>query len=716
MTATGVFSPHWYRVAGLHPRLRAHVGISRQIHRDEIWHVIADPVSGRYHRLNAAAYAFVGRCDGNRTIQAVADALLAEAPETALTQDEIVRLLVQLNQRGLIQCEVTPDVAAIFQRSDEERRQRRRQGINPLAFRVRLGNPGPLLKRFDRWRYVLFSWQSLLLWLLLLLAGGLVAATHRDELLAAGHTWLGTPRFLLLAWLLYPPMKALHELAHGLAVRRFGGEVHHVGVSLLLLTPAPYVDASAASAMPRAGQRVVVSAAGIAAELAMTALALMVWATVQPGLVRDVALVVAIVGGTSTLLFNGNPLLRFDGYHVMCDAFDLPNLAPRSQAWWRHLVLNRLLGMAHVPSPEPGRGEGPWLFLYAPLSWLYRIVLSVAIVGWAGSLSILLGLLVGGGLAFALVGKPLIGLWRDLLRMPLSDTDRRRAQGTAVALALAVLVVLAGVPLPFATVARGIVWIPEQARIRAGADGFITAFGAPHGAAVVAGQTLLTLHDPRLDADAAALASQLEGLQSDLHGAMQRDPVKVRDIEAGIRQASIQLERVRELQGLLSVEAGVGGYLAMPRQADLEGGFAPRGALLGHILTGQPAIVRVAVEQDSAALVRSTTRSASVRFADAPGEAWPARLLRAVPAATETLPDAALADFAGGPFATDPADRDHLRTPRPVFVFDLQVDGQLRETAGGRVWVRFDHGWTPLAIQWGRQLKQVFLRHFNPST
>lgn len=716
MVDADVFNPHWYRVAGLHPRLRGHVSVSRQIYRDEIWHVIADPVSGRYHRLNIAAYAFVGRCDGNRTVQAVADALLAEAPETALTQGEIVRLLVQLNQRGLIQCEVTPDVAAIFQRSDEERRKKRRLGINPLAFRVRLGNPERLLKHFDRWHHVLFSWQSLLAWLLLLIVGGLIAAMHWDELLAAGRTWLGTPRFLLLAWLLYPPIKALHELAHALAVRRFGGQVHHVGVSLLLLTPAPYVDASAASAMPRARQRLVVSAAGIAVELALTALALLIWVIVQPGLIRDLALVVAVIGSTSTLFFNGNPLLRFDGYHVMCDAFDVPNLAPRSAAWWRHLALNRLLRISHVPSPEPGRGETPWLVGYAPISWLYRVGLSVAIVGWVGSLSTLLGLLVGAGLTFALMGKPLAGLWRYLLRMHLPDIERRRALRGAFLLTLGGVLLVTVLPLPFATVVRGIVWVPEQARIRAGTDGFIAAFGAPHGAVVESGQTVLSLRDPRLDADAASLSSQLEALQADLHAAMQRDPSRLRDIESGIQRVGVELERVRELQGYLSVAAGVGGRLAMPRQADLVGAYVHRGALLGHILTGQEAIVRVAVEQDAAALVRDVTRSISVRFADAAHEVWPARLLRAVPAATEKLPDVALADFAGGPFATDPADLHHLKTLRPVFVLDLQVDHQVREAAGGRVWVRFDHGWTPLAVQWGRQLKQVFLRHFNPAT
>ena len=184
-----VFSSQWYRVAGLHPCLRAQLRVTRQIHRREVWYVLADPLSGRFHRMNAAAYAFVGRCDGRHSVEALSEALLAEAPEQALTQDEIVRLLVQLNQRGLIQCEVTPDVEAIFHRQHQEKRKERRLGVNPLAFRVRLGDPNDFLKRFDRWRYVIFSWQMLLEWLCVICAGGLVAATHVDALSSAARTW-----------------------------------------------------------------------------------------------------------------------------------------------------------------------------------------------------------------------------------------------------------------------------------------------------------------------------------------------------------------------------------------------------------------------------------------------------------------------------------------------------------------------------------------------
>jgi putative peptide zinc metalloprotease protein len=712
---TSVFSNQWYRVAGLHPRLRSQVRVTRQIYRNEVWYVLADPVSGRFHRMNAAAYAFVGRCDGRHTVDAVSEALHAHDPDCALTQDEIVRLLVHLNQRGLVQCEITPDMEAIFHREQQEQRQARRLAVNPLAFRVRLGDPSVLLDRFEPWLRLLFSWPLLLAWLALVTAGLAIAAMNFSELASHARTWMGTPRFLLIAWLLYPGIKAIHELSHALAVRRFGGEVHQVGISLMLLTPAPFVDASAASAFRYSAQRLIVSAAGIITELVVAAIALIVWLLVEPGLVRDAALVVAVIGGVSTVLFNGNPLLRFDGYYVLCDALDLPNLATRSKAWWRYVLLNRLAGIPNVPSPEPGRSEKPWLYLYAPASGVYRVGISLAIIGWIGSWSMVLGVLAGAGVAFAVVFKPVFLVWRNLLLMPLPEVMRRRVLRIGVAASVILLILVAGVPLPFATVAQGVVWIPEQAQLRVGAEGFIAALEARHGDRVEAGQELVRLEDSQLAADAVRLTSQLDALDADLYQGMVRDPVKAANVEEEIGRVKAHLARVQELQGLLVLRAGASGTLVMPRQSDTEGAFVPRGALLGHILTGEAAIVRVVVEQDVAALVRDDTHSVVVQMAELPGESIPARLLRTIPAATERLPSAALGEHAGGSFAVDPADKDHLQTPTPVFVFDVILDGHVHERAGGRAWVRFDHGWTPLVVQWGRRLKQLFLRNFDPS-
>ena len=106
-------------------------------------------------------------------------------------------------------------------------------------------------------------------------------------------------------------MKALHELGHSYAVKRWGGEVHEIGIMFLVFMPVPYVDASESAGFQSKWQRAFVGAAGILVEIFLASLALFIWLNAEEGLVRAFAFNVMLIGGVSTLFFNGNPLLRF---------------------------------------------------------------------------------------------------------------------------------------------------------------------------------------------------------------------------------------------------------------------------------------------------------------------------------------------------------------------------------------------------------------------
>ena len=121
-----------------------------------------------------------------------------------------------------------------------------------------------------------------------------------------------------------------------------------MGVTLMLLTPVPYVDASASIAFSSKRRRMVVAGAGIGVELLLASLALPLVLLAEPGWVKDAAFGVVFIGALSTLAVNGNPLLRFDGYHLLCDAAELPNLALRSNRWWLTHVKQRLLRLSHL--------------------------------------------------------------------------------------------------------------------------------------------------------------------------------------------------------------------------------------------------------------------------------------------------------------------------------------------------------------------------------
>ena len=199
-----LFSSHWYRVANLHPRLRSHVRVSRQFYRDQLWFLLQDQTSGRHHRVNQNAYQFIGRMDGNRTVQEIWDALLEEFGADAPTQDETIQVLCQLSDVDLLHCETTPDVTELFRRRDERSSKRRQAMINPLAFRVPLLDPSRLLDRFTPFVRILFHPAMLLVWLAIVSFAAMIVFSNWPTLRAQASTHMLTPRYLLLLWLSYP--------------------------------------------------------------------------------------------------------------------------------------------------------------------------------------------------------------------------------------------------------------------------------------------------------------------------------------------------------------------------------------------------------------------------------------------------------------------------------------------------------------------------------
>jgi len=712
--SSSLFSPQWYRVAQLRVRLRPQVRVQRQHWRDERWYLLSDAATGRQHRINDGAYQFIGRCDGRRSVQEVWDGLLHADPDKAPTQEEVLRLLGQLNEMELLQSDQAAATEALLERRTERLRRRRHTMLNPFSFRLPLGDPADWLARLDPLAHALFRPLTFWLWVAAMSLAILLAAAEWPTLSSHAAQHLITPASIATAWLCYPAMKALHELAHALAVRRWGGEVHEYGIGLMLLVPAPYVDASAASAFPRRMQRAMVGAAGVVTELTLAALGLVVFLLTQPGVVHDTAFAVMFIGTASTLLFNGNPLLRFDAYHVVCDLFDVPNLAARSGAWWHQRLGRVLLGSAMEPTSHSA-SERAWLLAYAPLSLVYRVVLSVHLVLWVGGHWLLLGLASAVYAVVTALLQPLLRWARHAHSSAVPGSGQARVRLRLGLAVVGVLAVLALVPLPFSTVAPAVVWLPDEARVRPEVDGFVVELPRADGSAVKPGDLLLRMSNPELLAAREQLASQLEELSVEHHQALLRDPGAAQNLWLDIARTEGELRRADERIARLQVHAKTAGTLVMPRQADLLGTYMRHGVTLGHVLAPGELRVRAAVPEQDVQLVRERLRHARVRLSDAPGEAWPAALAGGVPASTRELPSAALADHGGGPYISDPAEKDGLHSLEPVFLFDLTLSGRTLDRVGGRAWVRFDYGSEALAPRAYRRAAQLFLRHFSTS-
>jgi putative peptide zinc metalloprotease protein len=708
------FSASWYRVAALKPRLRSHVQLHRHHYRGELWYVLQDQASQRYHRFSPAAYCLIGLMDGEHTVQEIWERAGSALRDDAPTQDEVIQILTQLYSADALQCDVPPDVTAMLRSYDHHRRQEwQSQLLNPLFWRFPLLDPERVLQRLLPLGGCLFSRAGTILWLAVVGTATVLAAVHWRELTHNLTDRVLAPQNLLLLWLLFPVVKILHEVGHGIATKLYGGEVHEMGVLVLVLQPVPYVDASAAAAFRNKWQRLVVGAAGMLVELFIASLALFVWLNVEPGAVRSIAYNIILIAGVSTVLFNANPLLRYDGYYIFADYLEIPNLRARSHAYLRYVCERYLFGRRDAVPDMATSTERVWLTAYAIASFVYRIFVLLAIALFIAGKFFFLGVVLAITAIVAGVLVPAAKIVVYMCTSPRLRRVRQRAITVSAVLAAALAGVIVWVPLPLRTRAEGVIWIPEHAHVRAGADGFIERVVAQPGAQVRRGDVLMVSRDPQLATRAKVLESRLEELQTRYAARWLEDPRQAEIIKEEISHVEERLARARERVAELIIRSPADGTFVVPQAEDLPGRFVQQGARLAYVLDFTAMTARVVVSQAEIDLVRHRSRKIEVRLADRVAEPFTAVIMREVPAATEQLPSTALGTQGGGSIAVDPVDEQGVKAIQKLFQFELGLPSSAGiRTLGSRVYVRFDHGWEPLVHRWHRQLRQLFLSKF----
>lgn len=711
-----LFSPHWYRVAALKPRLAAQARIERQEFRGESWQVITDTATGRHHRCNAAAWTLLAAMNGERSVDVLWHDAQQSLGDAAPTQDEVIALLGKLHAADLLRGDVTPDTAELFRRGQRERDARwRGRLLNPLSIRIPLVNPDPLLTWLLPAARPFFTRAGAFAWLAVIVLAALMALKHAPGLVAHASERALEPGNLLLLCLLFTLVKLAHELGHGLATRAFGGAVHELGVMLLVLIPAPYVDASAANAFPEPRRRIAVAAAGIAVELMLAAFALLIWMYARDGWLRDAALDVMLIGGISTLLFNGNPLLRFDGYYMLADTLGMPGLVARANHYCRYLAQRYLFGLRDASTPAVAHGERAWLVGYAVASTLYRIGLTLVIAIALSTKYLLAGMLLA---LWALIMQIALPLWkgvRFLLNDAALDRRRGRALGITAGAGATLAVLLFVLPVPLSTRAHGVIWLAEQAQVRAPGDGFLVEWLAADGAEVRPGDALARLSDPDLDLQIQALEAERRAVAARYFSLLDSARVEAALANDELRALDARLAHLHDRAAREVLRAAVAGTFVVADAGNQPGRFYRQGEAVGYVLTPGSATARVVLEQDDAGLVRRfqnrVPNSVSLRAADRPGTRIAARMLHTISGAEHTLPSRALGTGGGGPLAVDPLDERGLRTRDPVFQIDLVLDTDtVHPPIGTRVIARFAHGYEPAGFRIGRALRGTFLR------
>jgi len=441
-------------------RVRPDLQISEQRYEGKVFHVVKDPVCLRYYRFSRQEYHVFERFDGKHTMEDVRKDFESEFKPHRLEFADLESFARQLVTAGLVQHETGGAGKHLYQRRAKQRRLKRLATIsNVMYWKIPVFDPDRLLT----WMYG-YLWWIFTPWFFAASVTLMLAAVF--QVLVHFQTFHDKiPRYqeffaintVLYMWLSLGVVKIIHEFGHGLSCKAFKGESHEMGFLLMCFSPAMYCNVTDAWTVADKWKRIIISFAGIYVELVIAALATFVWwYTPHLVTVNNIAMAVMVLCSVSTVFFNANPLMRFDGYYMLADWIEIPNLRDRANRYLTNLFLSTCLGI-EVPAEQymaPGRRA---LFvIYAIASYVYRWVVTFSIIFFLADflgpqLKILSQMLAAFSLGTMFIWPTYRMVKNINQRGRLPDMKTQRVAVTA-AVALGLLAVACLVPLPVSRV------------------------------------------------------------------------------------------------------------------------------------------------------------------------------------------------------------------------------------------------------------------------
>ncbi|MEG3637886.1 hypothetical protein [Magnetococcus sp. PR-3] len=710
-----VFSDAWYRVAEVRVALRHSVRAHRQQFQGEVWVVLRDTLSSDWYRVSMAGYRFLCRLSLLKTVEEVWQASLEEDGQDALTQEEVIHLLGQVNLSNLLQYDRVTAGASLFERYRKRRnKERAALWMGFLAIRIPLLDPDQALERSKGLiRWFLGPWGIALY--LGLLATAFFSLITSDTPLFEQSAGILAPGNLVLLYVGFVVAKVVHELGHAGVCKHFGGEVHRMGVMMLLFAPLPYVDASASWGFRYSWQRIWVGLAGVVAELAVAAVAAIVWVHTAPGTLNALAYNVIFAASVSTVLFNLNPLLRFDGYYVLSDLLGVPNLFQRSRDQLKFLAQRFILRLPDARPAAQNRWEVLLLPLYGTLSLINWAFLMWSIIFFVAGQYLEFGIAMAWMLGIMMVVVPLVKLVRYLGFSTQLARYRGRAVGISSGLLLVTLGVLGSVPMPDRMRLDGVVEAEAFRPVRSEATGRIARVMAQPGTRVERGQLLLALENPQLAVEMRAIGAQLTQLKAQALWAMTKQMADLQPIEQQQEALEQHLADLQKEHDALLVQAPIAGVWSVPDEEATKGRWVARGDAIGLLVQPDQWRFVGVLPQIGSHLFEHAVNQAEVRIQGQENKNITTVQVDVIPHEHGVLPTPALGMPGGGKIAVDPMDPNGMTAAEPFFRIQAKLpDGGDVQWVHGRLGVmRLTLNNRPLLEQWERALRQFLQRRFR---
>ena len=668
-------------------KLRADLTFTLQHANGEDYYTINDSLYSRYYRVGQTEYTFLRLLDGRSTVQECYSKLSTALPFHQLSQDDIISLcqwafgseLLKNQDERLRPCS-----------SDQQPATAWLAKLNILVFRLPIGNPDQLFSRLAQTWGWLFSAPALIAWCILMLWALFRIGLNWNAFYSSSQTILSADNWIWLAgcWVI---LKLCHESAHGIVCKLYRGTVREAGSLFVLFAPLPYVDVTSSWSFPSRWSRMHVAAAGLYVELLIAALAAVVWGQTSHAWLNHACFNIVFTASITSLLFNLNPLMKFDGYYILVDLLEIPNLYTNGQLWIRQWAKRMFLGV-HTLLPNWSRRVRLIIAGYGIASLGWRILVCITLTVAAATLLEGAGIILAGIAITIWIIQP---VWRCAKYIAVGKPGEAPQRGRFVvvtgSLLLTGFLVLAYVPWLGNFQAPAIVDYPPQGTEHAPLPGFIQQIEVKSGQQVHQGQILVQLRNHELELELAQL--QIEFQQSELR-------IHQFDQQRKIAERQVEQEVLQELQAKLKEKVRLFDQLTI--RAEINGRVVTRNlqAKLGtYVKQGDPIItigddrhkeLHIAVAQHE--LEHFLNTPGNTVLAHLPQHSpVPCPVQKVVPRASVTLTHPALAAAYGGALPVKPAssekqgDEYELLDPRFNLVVSLASDQSSELYAGQRI-------------------------------
>lgn len=566
-------------------RKRPDLVAQRQRYEGETYWVIKDPVGLNYFRFREEEFFLLNQLDGTASLDEIKERFEAEFPPQKITLEELQQFLGMLHRSGLVVADVPEQGYHLLRRRRERRKKELIQAFsNILAVRFKGIDPERILNAlypYVRWA---FHPVTFLLCVILWVSALLLVLVEFNVFLSRLPTFqqFFTPTNALWLAAVLAVTKVIHEFGHGLSCKHFGGECHEMGVMFLVLTPCLYCNVSDSWMLPSRWHRAAIGAAGIFVELTLAALATFVWWFSEPGLLNHLALNVMFICSVSTVMFNGNPLLRYDGYYVLSDLLEIPNLRQKATQILSRHAAHLFLGLEPQDDPFLPQRNHALFITYSVAAVIYRWVVVISILLFLNRLFKpyrleIIGQAIAAASLYGLLVQPLYQLFK-FLRVPgrWSQVKKPRLYMTLAGLG-AVLAFIFFVPLPYHVMCTCEIQPRDGIPIYVEVPGRLDEVQVRPGDRVQAGQELARLSDSDLDYQIArlqTLVNQYEVRLTSLERRRFDDPAAAAEIPSlreAYQTAKGQLaERLRDRERLVLRAAADGTVYPPPWKARRE--------------------------------------------------------------------------------------------------------------------------------------------------